>query len=151
MAKTNPWLLAAAACNALAALIHVAAIAFGPAWYRFFGAGPQIAAMAARGHWYPATMALAIAAMLSVWAAYALSGAGAIRRLPLLRTALVVITAVYLLRGLLFMPMRAHFPGNSLTFWLWSSAICVAIGVLHLLGLRRAWPVLSRSRSGASS
>ena len=40
----------------------------------------------------------AVAALL--WAAYALAGAGVVKPLPLLRLALVLITMVYLLRGL---------------------------------------------------
>ena len=34
-----------------------------------------------------------------------------------------------------FAPLMAYFPGNSATFWFWSSAICLAFGVVHLVGL----------------
>ena len=43
---------------------------------------------------------LGIALVLLSWAAYALSGAGISRPLPLLRPTFVVITVAYLLRGL---------------------------------------------------
>lgn len=79
---------------------------------------------------------------LVVWALYALSGAGVIRKLPLVRLALCVITGIYLLRAVAFVPLQAYFPGNSMSFWLVSSAICLAIGVVHLLGLRQVWPSL---------
>src|SRR6478672_9009871 len=137
VAKLNALLLVGGALSFVAASLHLACIAGGSEWYRALGAGPQIANMAARGHWYPTTMAIFIAAVLSVWGLYAWSGAGVVRRLPLLRLALIVITAIYLLRGLLFSPMQAYFPGNSTTFWYVSSAICLAIGLLHLLGLRQ--------------
>lgn len=128
--------------SAGAALVHVGCIAFGAPWYRFFGAGEQMAQLALRGHWYPTVMALAIASMLSVWSLYALSGAGVIRRLPFVRAVLVAVAGVYLLRGIAFLPMLAYFPGRSMAFWFWSSGICLAIGLLHLVGLRQAWPKL---------
>lgn len=88
-------------------------------------------------------MAILIAGVLCVWGLYAWSGAGVIRRLPFLRLGLITISAIFLLRGLLFSRMQAYFPGNSVTFWYVSSAICLAIGLLHLLGLRQAWAGLS--------
>ena len=45
-------------------------------------------------------------ATLAVWAAYGLSGAGVIRRLPLLRLALVLISGAYLVRGLFGVPVE---------------------------------------------
>src|SRR3546814_15733968 len=82
-----------------AALLHIACIFGGPDWYRFFGAGEGMARAAARGDLRPTLITLAIGAILLVWAAYAFSGAGTLPRLPLLRTALIVITALYLIRG----------------------------------------------------
>ena len=98
------WLIAGGTLSAIAALLHVAIIFGGPDWYRFFGAGEGMARAAERGSAQPAIITLGIAAVLAVWSAYGFSGAGVIRRLPLLRTALVAISAVYLARGLL--PVR---------------------------------------------
>ena len=141
-ATRNSPLILGASLSATAALAHLGCIVFGASWYRFLGAGEQMAVMAARGHWYPTVVTSIIAAVLLVWALYALSGAGVIHRLPLLRPVLCAITAVYLLRGLAFAPMLALFPGRSPAFWLWSSAICLAIGVVHLVGVYQAWPRL---------
>ena len=95
--------------------------------------------MADAGHWYPATAATVIAGVLLAWSLYALSGAGVIGRLPFRRVVLCAITGAYLLRGVGFVALMDRFPGNSLAFWLWSSAICLGIGVVHFLGLRQAW------------
>lgn len=138
-APRSPLLFAAGACSLAAALMHLACIAGGPSWYRALGAGERIASMAAAGSPRPMVMTLTIAAVLSLWGLYAWSGAGVVRRLPLLRTGLVAITAVYLARGIFFLPLMPRFPGNSMTFWYVSSGICVAIGLLHLGGLRQAW------------
>lgn len=138
-ATANRFLLAAAALDAVAALLHLACIAFGASWYRALGAGEAMARLAAAGHPRPTLFALAIASVLLVWACYALSGAGAIRRLPLLKPVLCVISAIYLLRGLGFVVLQPFFPGNSLTFWLISSGICLLFGLVHLIGLRQRW------------
>lgn len=135
----NPYLIVGAALSAIAALLHIGAIVFGAPWYRFLGAGERMAQMAADGRLYPTIVTLAIAFVLSLWSLYALSGAGAISKLPFLRVALCAITGIYLLRALAFVPLMSRMPGNSLTFWLVSSAICLAFGIVHLIGVRQAW------------
>jgi hypothetical protein len=140
--SVNRFLVAGATLSALAALLHLGCIAFGAPWYRFFGAGEQMAQLAIAGSWYPVVVTLAIAGVLGGWTLYALSGAGVVLRLPMLRTALCAITAVYLLRGTLVLPLIEHLPGRSATFWWWSSAICLGIGLVHLVGLWQAWPRL---------
>jgi hypothetical protein len=126
--------------------MHLAVIVGGPDWYRFFGAGEEMARMAERGSPLPALITLGIAALLATCAAYALSAAGQIRRLPLIRTALVAISAVYLLRGLVLFPALALNPAKVDAFMLWSSLIVLAYGVVHAVGTYRAWPALARSR-----
>lgn len=133
------YLIVGAALSAIAALLHLAAIAFGASWYRFLGAGERMAQMASAGRLYPTVVTLAIAAVLLVWSLYALSGAGVIGRLPFLRPALCAITGIYLLRAVAFLPLMRLIPGNSLRFWLVSSAICLVFGVVHLIGVRLAW------------
>lgn len=135
----NSSLIAGAALSALAALLHLGCVAFGAPWYRFLGAGEQMAQMATDGHWYPTVAALVIAAVLSTWSLFALSGAGVIRKLPLVRLALLVITGIYLLRAVAFPALIPYFPGNSMSFWLWSSAICFVFGAVHFIGLRQVW------------
>lgn len=138
-AAANPFLLVAAALSATAALLHVLIIIFGAPWYRFFGAGPRIVQMAAAGHWYPPVLTAGIALVLSIWSLYALSGAGVLRPLPLLKPALCLITAIYLLRGLAIVPIQLQWPGGASAFWWWSSLICLGYGLTHLLGLIQVW------------
>ena len=138
----NYWLIAAAALSATAALLHVGCIVFGAAWYRFFGAGERMAQLAAAGSWYAAGVTSLIAAMLATWSLYALSGAGAAPGLPLLRPVLCLITGVYLLRGLAGLPIAMFYRARSSAFWWWSSAICLGIGLVHLVGLRQVWASL---------
>jgi len=140
----NTFLIIGASCSALAALAHLACIVIGGDAYRFLGAGEQMAQMAEQGHWYPSVSTLFISTLLIFWSLYALAGAGVIRRLPLLRIGLVVISAIYLVRGVAFVVIMPLFPGNSLTFWLVSSGICFSIGVLYAIGTVQVWPRLSK-------
>jgi hypothetical protein len=114
--ERNPWLVGAGLLSAAAALLHLAIIVGGPDWYRFFGAGEGMARMAEQGSARPTLITLGIAAVLAIWAAYAFAGAGLLPRLPLLRTALVAITAVYLLRGLVILPLLAFRPDKAGAF-----------------------------------
>lgn len=140
MGDSHAWLLVlGAALSASAALLHVGCVAFGASWYRAFGAGERMARLAAARHPMPTIVTLGIASMLLVWAAYALSGAGLLPAFPALRAGLCAITAIYLLRGMAFPLMRKRMPGRSMAFWLWSSSICMSIGVIHLAGLLQAW------------
>jgi hypothetical protein len=151
--RMNPgtlFLTIGAMASALAALLHLGCIAFGAPWYRFFGAGERMAQMAIARSAYPVIVTLLIAAVLFTWSLYAFSGAGLIRKLPLLRTILFAITAVYLVRGVVFLPFIERFHDRSPAFWWWSSAICLAIGVVHAAGLAYAWPDLSMNASIAS-
>ena len=136
------FLLAAAGLSAAASALHIACIVGGPDWYRTLGAGEQMARMAESGSWHPAMVTAAISAVLMIWAAYALAGAGVLPRLPWMRAILCAISAVYVARGLALVPMMFLMPGRSLVFWGWSSAICMGIGIVHVLGVRQAWASL---------
>lgn len=146
----NKPLLAASLCCGLAALAHAGCILFGADWYRFFGAGEQMAQLAAQGHWYPTVVTSAITFVLLLWACYALSAAGVMRRLPLTRLALVLISSILLLRGLAFVWLMPLFPGNSLLFWLVSSGICLLMGTLFAVGSWQQWQLLSGKTIAAS-
>lgn len=138
----NLALLVGAVLSAIAALLHVGIIVGGPAWYRFFGAGEKLARADAAGSIYPAIITAGIAAVLATWAAYALAGAGLIAPLPWLKLALVVITAVYLLRGLAIVPLLLFARPKATPFLRWSSLICMIYGGVHLAGVAQVWDQL---------
>ena len=135
----NKLFLIAGGLSAVAALLHLGCIYFGASWYRFFGAGEQMAQWAEQGLIKPTLITLFIFSVLSVWGMYAFSAAGLILRLPLLRLGLVLITAVYLVRGIAGFFFYANPMGRSPEFWLWSSGICLTIGVIHSIALALSW------------
>ncbi len=142
----NPALVIGGLLSVAASLLHIGCIIGGPAWYRFFGAGEGVAQAAERGEPLPALMAGGIAAILAIWAAYAFSGAGLLPRLPLLRTGLVVISAVYLLRGLVLIPALVVNGADVMPFILWSSLIVLVYGLAYAIGTWIAWPRLKTHR-----
>lgn len=145
------WLAVASGLSFTAALLHVATIVGGADWYRFLGAGEQMAQLAEAGSHYPTIVTLIIAAILAGWGLFALSGAGILPRFPLLRSALVTICFIYLSRGvagliLPLMPSMQNNPvvvQNSIQFWLISSSICLLFGLVHLVGIKARWQALS--------
>ena len=87
--------------------------------------------------------------VLGTWALYGLSGAGVVRRLPLLRPVLLLIGATYVARGLFAIPMvlltdgpyaeelRARMP-----FLIGTSLVCLALGFSYAIGAASVLPLL---------
>jgi hypothetical protein len=146
--SARPWLLIAGWMSVAASLLYIACIVGGPDWYRFFGAGEELALAAERGSLVPAVLTFGIAAILAVWALFAFGAAGIGWRLPLARTALIAISAVLLLRAAMaFVP--AFWPPENQTsaFIITTSAICFVMGACFAIGTWRAWPSLSLKRN----
>jgi putative oxidoreductase len=140
------WLRWGALLTGAASLLHLGIIFGGTDWYRFFGAGERMAHLSARGSAYPAVITAMIASILGLWALYGLSGAGVIRRLPLLRLALVLIACVYLARGILGIPLvllvknpYAYELKGRMTFMIISSLICIFLGFCYASGAAWVW------------
>lgn len=147
MTGARPWLLAAGWMSVAASVLHLAVIIGGPDWYRFFGAGEGMARAAERGSPVPTIMTIIIAGILAGWAVYAFGAAGVIRRLPLVRTALLAIAAVLIARSALAFVPSVWAPEQTIAFRIWSSAICFVMGTCFAVGLWQAWPLLSVKRS----
>jgi len=120
-----------------------AGISFSPSLSRYFGASEQLIAK-------PSLLLLAglfMAVVFGVFGLYALSGAGLIRRLPLLWAGLLGISCVYTLRGLMMIPQLLILTGilsSSETIGpqsLASSLVSLFIGLVYFvgtLGVRRS-------------
>jgi len=125
----------------LAAVLHVAIILGGPDWYRFFGAGEEMAKLAEQGSGFPPMVTGIIALVLAIWGLYGLSGSGYIPPLPFLNVVILMISAVFLLRGLGALPLVLISDDpymqelrSKMTFMLISSVVCLLIGLCYLLG-----------------
>ena len=138
--------LAAAASFAIA-ILHLAIIFLGPEAYAWFGAA-DLGALEARGSRTPDLLTLFLVVVFTLFGLYALSGAGVIRRLPLLAVGLIAIGTIYSLRGLGVIPdlvqlaRGAAVPTRQLLF----SLVSLGIGLLYLIGTVRHWHFI-RGRS----
>jgi len=135
----NIYLIVSGVLSAVAAMLHLGCIYFGASWYRFLGAGEEMALMAEQGSHHPTIVTLGIFSLLSIWSLYAFSAAGLIFKLPLIRLALILITSVYMVRGVAGFALMSMPMGRSPEFWFWSSAICLTFGIFHALGLKKQW------------
>lgn len=154
MLNHNKSLIIAGGLSILGGLLHLGIIIGGPDWYRFFGAGEGMAQMAEKGMAYPAITTAGIASVLFIWAAYAFSGAGLIKRLPLLRTGLVLISLIFVIRTLFGMAAVYYIDHPYLNelqvrpaFMIGSSLVCFVYSVLYIVGTVKNWARLSSSSS----
>ncbi len=150
MRQNEFFLLLGGLLSAAIAALHVVIIFFGAPAYRYFGAGEDMARQAETGSFVPAAMTLVIAVVFAIFALYAFSGAGRFRRLPLLRTGLVAISAIYLVRGLLLLSELAGYAQGAgvrprhLAF----SFTSLVIGLLYLAGTMLLWRNLTARAKG---
>jgi hypothetical protein len=119
------------------AVFQVSAIMWPPDILTYFG-GPV--KMQAENPFMYAGVCVFVGAIVAVCGLYALSGAGKFRSLPLLRTMLVAITAVFILRGLGIihdLKMIQQHPEMNLTRFAAYSLIALCVGMIHLMGVIR--------------
>ncbi|UZR95263.1 hypothetical protein [Chondrinema litorale] len=148
----DSFLFLGGVCSALVSIMHIAIIIGGADWYRFFGAGEEMAQLSEQNAWYPVIVTSFITIVFAIWAMYGFSGAGLIKPLPLLKVGLLTISAIYLLRGLAGIPLvlfadHVYFQelADKMVFMIVSSLICIVFGSLYLIGTIQLWPKLKKS------
>jgi hypothetical protein len=141
MSTANTLLLLGGILSFLAAVLHVGIILGGPSWYRLFGAGERMARLAESGSSQPTLITGSIVLLLCACFVYALSGAGVISRLPFTQPALLLIAAIFLLRGAAGIPFVLWSNGayakelkGRMTFMMASSGISLGIGLCYAAG-----------------
>ncbi len=98
------FLVSAGVIAGLTATWHLLMIIGGVGWYGFARA-PQYIIESANAKTLLAPMAaIGIAILMFTCATYAFSGAGVIRKIPLLKSALIVISLICLARGVIISP-----------------------------------------------
>jgi hypothetical protein len=141
MNKGN-WLVAGGIASLAVAILHLGIIIAGVPAYRYFGAGEEMAQMSAAGSPIPALVTFAIAVVFFIWGLYAFSALGWMQRLPLLRLGLIVISAVYTLRGFGFIPeliwkLQSPLPVASQDIIF--SLASLLIGIFYSIGTWKNW------------
>ena len=145
MKYSNPLLILAGLLSFGAAIFQVA-IGIVPEWSAYWGAGNELVSNP------PLLLgaSLVVGLLAAVGGLYALSGTGLIRRLPLLRSVLMVIGIISTLRGIglvtLLLTVLGVIPSQGpipTTAWQ-SSFAFLLIGLTYLSGLAYGWRSLSQ-------
>lgn len=124
------------------AIIHWVAPFVGPDWYAFLTSPKWVVDSAQSGTIRAPVGAAVIGLLMFTCGLYAFSGAGIIRRLPLTRTGLIVISSICLLRGLLLVPFLLRVPNLLSAFDIVASLVWFAAGVAFFVGTAKNWPFL---------
>ena len=137
-------LVIGAALNFMIAALHLIIIFIGGSAYRYFGAGEEMASMDEAGSYTPALITLAITCFFCLFGFYALSGAGKIKKLPLTKVVLILITIIFILRGIgvigdaYMMTQYPMYPSQMI----WFSVVALITGICYAIGLRSNWSQL---------
>ncbi len=140
MTVSRRMLLAAGLLSFAVAVFQVV-ILFSPAWCLYFGAPESVTRDLPRLYFTGGVAAVCFA----LFGMYALSGVRVVRRLPLLRSGLVLISAIYTVRGLLFIPVILitrgiiSIPDPLPPTALAGSLVSLGIGLVFLLGTAGCW------------
>ena len=137
VAQKNYWLLAGGTFSVAFAIFQITCIWWSKELLQWFG-GPV--PLMEQHFWQYVGLCVGFGVLAAAMGAYALSGAGAIRRIPFLRTGVIVVSVIYMLRGILAIlqvPMVMRNP--DLTRYLWFSIIALAVGVVHVIGLMQLY------------
>lgn len=119
--------------SAIAAIWHLLMIFGGPSWYAFARAPEYIVESAREGTLIAPMGAIAIAILMFICTLYSFSGAGLIRKIPLLKSALVIISLLCLARGVYISPL--FFKLHILGIWqIVASSVWFFVGVCFLAG-----------------
>ena len=150
MNKTAAFsLLAGALANFAIAVLHILIIFNGPEWYLWFGAGERMANLAARHSPVPVLLTLGVTIIFIIMGLYGLSGCRMIKKLPLLRTGLITIAAIYTLRGMGVLPMLwwyiknpQYYPFRFVIF----SLVALVIGIFYTIGIVAVWKTKQKGK-----
>jgi hypothetical protein len=149
MLSGKKWLKLGGVLSFAVALLHVIIIIVGPSAYRYFGAGEDMAKGAESGSAFPALLTLTLVGIFTIWGFYGFSGANVVRRLPFLKTVLLLIGAVYTLRGVAVFQELLQIATSSMEVAprkVVFSLVSLVIGLTYLLGTISNWKSLGTGK-----
>lgn len=139
------FLVLAALIAIATAVAHLSCIYFGPECYSVQMAPPVVVKWAQAGSYLAPLAAVVVSSVFIVIALYALSGAGLIRRLPLLKLGLYTISAVCIVRGLLGMQLWLRHQEKIDASIFYAGIVWFMVGLLYLFGCRMNSSKLTKS------
>jgi hypothetical protein len=129
-------LLVAAFIASGTAIAHLSCIFLGPTCYKAQMAPPQIVQSAIDGTLVAPIGTVVVSLLFLTCALFAVSGAGYIKRLPFLNSALITISILCIVRGISTIPSSYLFPEMVSSFSIMAGVVWFFVGVLYLYGYR---------------
>lgn len=120
--------------NFLIAIVHILCLYDAQYFFEITGVGGNMSRNAEIHPLLPYVMTIFVAIIFFIFGLYGLSGAGKIRKLPLLKIGVYTIAGVYLLRGVIGAVINIGFESSFQWHHLLFSVCALAIGLLYLLG-----------------
>lgn len=148
MKKYQGILITGGVINCLIGLLHLIIPFIGPSAYIFFGAGDVMASIAETKPIVPAVTTMLLGLVFITFGLYAFSGAGIIKRLPVLHIGLAAIGGVFMARGLLI-PLDVYFflTDKPSIRYAGFSLIALIVGFLYLWPTTHAWSTLKNAQT----
>lgn len=143
MKKYQGILVTGGVINCLIGLLHLIIPFIGPSAYIFFGAGEVMAAMAATNPIIPGVITSLLGLVFITFGLYAFSGAGLIKRLPMLHIGLAAIGGIFMIRGLII-PLDVFFflTDKPSIRYAGFSLVALIVGFLYLWPTTHSWSSL---------
>jgi len=120
--------------NILIAIAHIICLLWADRMFELGGVAPQMQQLAEINSVLPYMVTIAVAVVFFVFGLYAFSAAGFIRPLPFLKLIVILITAIYILRGIGGLIMD-----NDSFLSVLYSVVALVIGILFLIGTESKW------------
>jgi len=127
-------LISVAALAFFTALSHMSCIVLGPECYRAQMAPESLIELSKSAPWRAALETTLVSLLFVTTAVYCLSGAGVIRKVPLLKPAIITISVLCTLRGLATLPLSMLFPEHVTTFSIIAGTLWFLAGVFCITG-----------------
>ena len=123
----------------MGALLHFLAIFGGYSWYEFLMAPPFLLESVKAGTWLAPMSGILVSILMIIAGFYALSGANIIFKMPLLKPALIILSILFTVRGMIIFHLMWWKPEVIDAFRIISSGIFLISGIAYTIGTYLRW------------
>lgn len=138
------FFITGAVLNFIIAALHIIIIFQGAEGYRYYGAGEDMAQLDEAGSPIPALVTSLVTVFFMIFGIYGLSAAVKLKRLPFLKGVVIIIAAIFVIRGLGFVAdlyMIQNDPAYP-TRMVYFSLVALMVGACYTIGITRNWRTL---------
>lgn len=125
--------------NILIAIAHIICLFSAEYFFEVTGIGENMKKNAEIHPFLPYAMTIFVSIIFFIFGLYGLSGAGKIKKMPLLKVGIFTIAAIYLIRGVVGAIANIGFESSFQWHHLSFSVCALGIGLLYLLGGLNKW------------